>query len=536
MSRARFDYHNICTTGTIRVSREIYNQIKPKLELTIPERQLGSVKHWKITVLFHKLLSTRITIPYLIDYHVTDTIRFLVFLGLNILFGINQNEYTTDYKLYGWLTIANGGLALLLAPRANLFSLLLRIPSNVLLVYHRLIGMATVAHATAHFGFNIMHYISTEQLEDSLANARIRIGIMAWLSLAIIFLTALPIVRRKGFEIFYYSHFLFFVFMVGALIHTTNGPEFLLPGFSLWVVDRIFRLYQSFQKVEIQEITHYKGQVTKFAVKGVTVRHPGQVVWVRLSAVSLLNWHPFTVMRSPGNTSDLATFAVRGLGGYTEKAQYLTTEKGHATTSTENAHALESGLTVRINGPFGVGRLNWKSFPVVALVAGGIGITPAISILSHITTSRAALSEHATGFTQQQIDIYLIWVVKRLDHTAWFKDELGRLAELSAQPNVKVNLKVSIFSTERTKAENLMSQEMTVGGHISEPMPTSWVVRHERPDFSEFFRDLRNLHSGCDIGVSLCGPKSLMRQARKAAVHENSTTGLFYIEDEVFER
>lgn len=489
-------------------------------------------------MLGHKCLSYRITIPYLIDHHVADILRFLVFLGLNILFGINQNEYTTDYKLYGWLTIANGGLALLLAPRANLFSVVLRIPSNVLLLYHRLIGMATVAHATAHFAFNIMHYIMTEQLEDSLANARIRIGIMAWLSLAIIFLTALPIVRRRGFEIFFYAHFLFFVFMVGALIHTTNGPEFLLPGFSLWVVDRALRLYQSFQNIEIQDITHYKGQVTKFTVKGVKVSRPGQVIWVKLSAVSLLNWHPFTVVRSPGGASNLATFAVRGLGGYTGKVQYLVGDKGDGSTSsmTETAQAVHSGLTVRINGPFGFGRLNWNSFPVIALIAGGIGITPAISILSSITSSRASLAEQGLDSATKEVNIHLLWVVKSLDHTAWFKDELEKLSELMSPPNVKVNLKISIFATERTKTENMASQEMTVGGHVSEPMPASWTVQHERPDLAQFFGELRSLHPGCDVAVSLCGPKSLMRQARNMAVHESSSAGLFYVEDEVFER
>jgi hypothetical protein len=69
---------------------------------------------------------------------------------------------------------------------------------------------------------------------------------MAWLSLAIIFLTSLPFVRRHLFEAFYYPHFLLRVFTVGALIHTTNGPEFLLPGLSLWAVDRLIRFRQYF--------------------------------------------------------------------------------------------------------------------------------------------------------------------------------------------------------------------------------------------------------------------------------------------------
>ena len=46
------------------------------------------------------------------DHNAADALRLACFVALNVAFGWNNNEYTTDFKLYGWLTIANGGLAL----------------------------------------------------------------------------------------------------------------------------------------------------------------------------------------------------------------------------------------------------------------------------------------------------------------------------------------------------------------------------------------------------------------------------------------
>ncbi|KAK2590351.1 hypothetical protein QQS21_011961 [Conoideocrella luteorostrata] len=522
-----------CTKDAERQTRSVPNLLNFQFQdssckKAISSRTTPSVTHWKFTVLCHKVFGYHVSIPFVLDNHVADLVRFLVFLGLNILFGINNNEFTTDYKLYGWLTIANGGLALLLAPRANLFSILLKIPSSVLLFYHRLIGMATVAHGTAHFAFNIMHYIQTDQIETSFSNARIRIGLMAWLCLAIILITSLPVIRRKGFEIFYYAHFLFFIFMVGALIHTTNGPEFLLPGFSLWVVDRIVRLYHGLRSIEVQNIVHYQGRVTKFTVKGVRVIRPGQVVWVQLRGVSFLNWHPFTAICPPGGDENVAMFAIRGLGSYTKAVQHVDADQrnGDNASAVGGPQTSPRSVSVRLSGPYGVGRLDWHAFPVVALVAGGIGITPGIGIMSSIISAR-----NSSSAPSNVMDIHLIWIVKEIHHATWFADELDQLRDLVSQPGSTVRLSISLYYTGTGDAE-----EKTQDGQVSDTVTSSWSVKMGRPNFAHWFQELSGQHPGCDVAVNLCGPRVMVKQARNAAVCASSSTCLFHIEDELFER
>ncbi|KAM4054460.1 ferric reductase NAD binding domain-containing protein [Hirsutella rhossiliensis] len=512
-----------------------------------PRRGHG-LPHWKLTVLVHKLLTQPLPVPSVTDWHVADLIRFLVFVALNVVFGLNDNNYTTDYKLYGWLTIANGGLALLMAARTNLFSILLRIPSPVLLQYHRWAGIATVAHATAHFSYNTMHYLRTAQIATSFANSRIRIGLVAWLSLVVILLTALPVVRRRGFEVFYYAHALFFVFMVGALIHTTNGPEFLLPGFSLWVVDRAIRFAYNFRRIEVLSVRHYEGNVTKFKVKGIRTSHPGQVVWVQIPSVSFLNWHPFTVATEPGETNGLASIAVRGLGRYTKGVQHADDDgeyKGDAGDAGDGADrqrtaATASELKMRLDGPYGVGRTQWGELPVAVLVAGGIGITPAISIVSHLV-KKAVPSNGGNGLPAPGAPavphIHLLWVVKETCHIEWFEDELRQLHALSSQDHVLATLDIAIYTTASASSTLDPPQRPGEPDEIREAKPVldPWTVNTGRPDVMAWFDQVKQARAGMDAAVNVCGPRTLVNEVRKAAVAASWEKGLFHVEEEIFE-
>lgn len=46
-------------------------------------------------------------------------------------------------------------------------------------------------------------------------------------------LSSTNIVRRMLFGVFYYLHFVFIAFSIGAIIHVSHGLEFILPGLIL---------------------------------------------------------------------------------------------------------------------------------------------------------------------------------------------------------------------------------------------------------------------------------------------------------------
>jgi predicted ferric reductase len=467
---------------------------------------------------------------------VSYIIRLSIFLFLNFLWGWNRIRFSSDYQLYGWLTIANGGLALLLAPRTNIFSIILRIPPPILLLYHRWIGRATFVHATIHMSLTIQKYIDTDQVTVSFASTRIRVGLMAWISLAVIFLTSLSIVRRRGFEIFYYAHFLFLVFLGGALYHASKGPEFLLPGAILWAIDRIIRFIHNFRTITIKSITHYPGDVTKFKFEGIKTTYPNQMAWIQIPSVSFFNWHPYTIASAPGHQT--GTIAIRGLGGYSKRVLALSgarveTEEDKAKETTLISVPIHETASVKmgIDGPYGIDHLQWSRYSVIVLVAGGIGITPGISIASHIVNLAKASS--SPGSSRH---IHLLWSIKYIQHTLWFEEELAALAALAADPALPVTLDVDIhvtgLGTNVSRGDPGKKEEVIGTGHTYQGPGT---ICPGRPQLLPWFQKIKEMRPGLDAAVSICGPKGIADGARKAAASVSWEKSLFHVDEEQFQ-
>lgn len=65
-------------------------------------------------------------------------------------------------------------------------------------------------------------------------------------------LTTIPRIRRKFFELFFYTHYLYIIFMIFFILHV--GISFcgmMLPSFYLFVVDRYLRFLQSRRNVQL---------------------------------------------------------------------------------------------------------------------------------------------------------------------------------------------------------------------------------------------------------------------------------------------
>ncbi|KAG7294111.1 hypothetical protein NEMBOFW57_004175 [Staphylotrichum longicolle] len=398
-------------------------------------------------------------------------------------------------------------------------------------MYHRWTGVAAVTHASLHFGLTAQQYVRTNQFGIVLENARIRVGIMAWAALALIFLTSLRIFRRRAFELFYYTHFAFLVFVAGGLYHAAYGSEFLLPGLILWVIDRTVRFCYNFRGVPLRSVTQYAGNVTKLKFEGIKTTYPGQIAWIQILSVSFANWHPFTIASAPGD--NVGVIAIRALGGYTKKVQKFAVDGN----STMNGNAdtqqlvMPEQVKMRIDGPYGVGQIQWTRYPVVALVAGGIGITPAISIASHIIKNATSSGRVGPGW-----HIHLLWSLSDIKHARWFDEELRSLAMLASRSNTPVSLDISIYVTGRKLPAGAITnchEEHEIGDLTKYEGPGE--VCQGRPNLMQWFQHVKWVRAGLDVAVNLCGPRSLIDDARRAAAHVSSKDGLFYVQEEEFE-
>lgn len=88
-----------------------------------------------------------------------------------------------------------------------------------------------------------------EWARDDVSNVA---GELSLLSGLVMWATTYPGIRRKMFELFFYTHYLYILFMVFFIFHV--GISFaclMLPGFYLFLVDRFLRFLQSRQRVRL---------------------------------------------------------------------------------------------------------------------------------------------------------------------------------------------------------------------------------------------------------------------------------------------
>jgi predicted ferric reductase len=136
---------------------------------------------------------------------------------------------------------------------------------------------------------------------------------------------------------------------------------------------------------------------------------PGQFAFIKLMTGGLLGQvHPFSMSSSPSDK--LLSFGIKDLGEYTKKLGEVS-----------------EGVQVKVDGPYGTFSNQIVKNPRQVWIAGGIGITPFLSM-------SAALDD------SQQVDLY--YSVKTSSEAVYLDD----LKKLASQ---KSNFKVALFDTDK---------------------------------------------------------------------------------------
>ena len=214
-------------------------------------------------------------------------------------------------------------------------------------------------------------------------------------------------VRRANFELFYYSHHCFIVLWFAMLWHASSSWFFLSYGICLWLIDRAIRMLQGLRvvRVETVQVVH-KARITMVTVslQGGRVQ-PGQYCFLNIPELSQWQWHPFSVA-----SFDLSEDRLR--------LQFCVKQSGNFTNQLAGAARLYGNdLSVRLEGPYGQ-PLNVANALNVVLVAGGIGCTPFLSLLTSIRARAAVLDSGPLPA------VTLIWVAREHALFEAFAEEL----------------------------------------------------------------------------------------------------------------
>lgn len=177
---------------------------------------------------------------------------FAVFLWCMILFIVGMNEYGRIglNKALIWSHLGSFCFAFTLLPitRHSIFAPIFASSFERLLKVHRWLGRMTFLFIWIHF-LTMYAQFGYQRVWENLPlkyGSSVYSGTLSFISLNIMVLFSLTFIRRKYFEVFYYTHIATYVVAIcGGVIHSLHFRYYVVVPIILWIIDRICRAYRS---------------------------------------------------------------------------------------------------------------------------------------------------------------------------------------------------------------------------------------------------------------------------------------------------
>jgi respiratory burst oxidase len=156
-----------------------------------------------------------------------------------------------------------------------------------------------------------------------------------------------PLKKMTGFNAFWFTHHLFVIVYTLLFVHGTclylsrkwykkTTWMYLAVPVVLYVSERILRLFRSHDAVGIQKVAVYPGNVLALYMSkppGFRYRS-GQYIFIKCTAVSPYEWHPFSITSAPGD--DYLSVHIRTRGDWTSRLRTVFSEACRPPTEGES--------------------------------------------------------------------------------------------------------------------------------------------------------------------------------------------------------
>jgi predicted ferric reductase len=441
-------------------------------------------------------------------------------------------------------------VAIILFPVSRtLISLLRQTPLNGIIQFDKNITFhITTAWSIVFFSWvhTIAHWVNFGRVA-----AKYNLGVYGWLlanfasgpgwtgyvmllALMGMVMTSIEKPRRANYERFWYTHHMFIIFFFFWSIHgafcmiqpdvapfcTSIGPaaigvfwQYWMYGGFIYLAERIAREVRGRHKTYISKVIQHPSNVCEIQIKKEhTKTRAGQYIFFCCPAVSLWQYHPFTLTSAP--EEDYISIHMRCVGDFTRGVSTALgcewdKKKGDASKVVGvdgQTNGVDPSLRrvlprVYIDGPFGSASEDVFKYEISVLVGAGIGVTPFASILKSIWY-RMNYPQKKTRLSK----VYFFWICRDFGSFEWFR---SLLLAVEAQ-DLEGRIEIHTYLTAKIKADdatNIMINDVnadkdTITGLRS---PTNFG----RPNWDMIFRGIRKLHSPAEAGVFFCGPKGL---------------------------
>ncbi|KAL0417185.1 UNVERIFIED_CONTAM: Ferric reduction oxidase 8, mitochondrial [Sesamum latifolium] len=351
-----------------------------------------------------------------------------------------------QYKLYRMATrcglLAEASLALLLLPVLRGMSVfrLLGVQFEGSVRYHTWLGTAMVLFATLHGAGTFFIWGMKHRMQDEMwkwqRKGRINLaGEMALVTALVIWITSLPQIRRNRFNLFYYTHHLYIVFLVLFLFHGGDRHFYMVfPGVFLFALDKLLRVIQSRPETCVLSARVFPCKAIELTLpKDPRLKYtPASVIFLKIPSISKIQWHPFSVTSTCSIDEHTISVIVKCEGEWTSSLYDIIHDELDMEADRRKC------IPVAVEGPYGPASLDFVRYNYLLLVAGGIGITPFVSIVQEITSDYSR-----SGYPHR---IQLIYTVRKSQDVCLLDPILPQLLNVE-----QFHIKLKVFVTRENQ-------------------------------------------------------------------------------------
>ncbi|XP_074375515.1 ferric reduction oxidase 4-like [Apium graveolens] len=311
------------------------------------------------------------------------------------------------------------------------------------------------AHSVGFFIFWAMTNQMVEAIEWSRTYVSNVAGVIAFAVSLVMWVFSFPHYRRKMYEIFYYSHHLYIIYLIFYMLHV--GVAYLcliLPGIFLFLIDRYLRFLQSRNNVMLISARLLPCDTIElnFCKSSGLDYKPTSIMSVNVPSISKLQWHPFTITSNSGLEPHTLSVVIKSEGSWSQKLyRHLSLPQEH--------------LDISVEGPYGPTSSHFLRHEVLVMISGGSGITPFISIIREVIYQ----STHNSRVPK----LILVCAFKNSSQLSM----LNLVLPLSATPldTSKIQLQIEAYITQEN--ENTREESQNVLQTISfKPNPSATPV------------------------------------------------------------
>lgn len=453
--------------------------------------------------------------------NIVDLLIILLFLSTNIIvifWGTTSDDWKGIFnggsdKLAdntGWLLYWCYALLLLPITRKSVVFLVTGASYERAVRYHRWMGRYIFVMIFVHWSLVLRYYGQlggSSVVKSVLSNTRQIYGEVALCSTFMIVLTSLSYMRRKHFEIFYNIHLVMFVvtFYYGAkhkdwqvFLYMTCVP------LALWFIDIGYRCWclarrRKVISLEVVDDMFCRLEVQRFDGE---IMQAGQFMNVYIWEAAIMQWHPISILSSPMDSN--YRFLIKADGSWSKKLLKVAKTKPEALKH------------IRLEGPYGSLTIKpLREYKMLLMIAGGVGVTPIMSCLKDLLQfdeSSHMIGRHCT----------MVWSSRSTGLFQHFAELIGTMQH------------------DYSWDMHLHSSEPSFTGAVDEEWALARLpeIRRGRPSLQQIFADVRsaaaarkNVHR---IGVFVCGPDSMIKQAQQLGVSCSDGTIRFDVHLETF--